>query len=191
MSTPASSSAARILIVLNWLFAADRLCRAFKLSPSPDAERVIMGLRAVAVLGLIAIPLNYVVLKRLLAIVETVRAGDPFVAANASRLHGVPWALLGLQILSVTIGAIGKAISTPAHPVHLDAGFSISGWLAVLLTFVLARVFAEGTLMREDLVGTVGDGDCRQARRPAPRSADDTDRARGPGRDDPGQPLDP
>jgi hypothetical protein len=114
-----------------------------------------MGLRAVAVLGLIAIPLNYVVLKRLLAIVETVRAGDPFVAANASRLHEIAWALLGLQILSVTIGAIGKAISTPAHPVHLDAGFSISGWLAVLLTFVLARVFAEGTLMREDLVGTV------------------------------------
>src|SRR4051812_23347210 len=175
MSTPASSSASlpiayavlRILIVLNWLFGLAILAllmvmpneqwimAAFKLSPSPDAERVIMGLRAVAVLGLIAIPLNYVVLKRLVAIVETVRAGDPFVAANASRLHEIAWALLGLQILSVTIGAIGKAISTPAHPVHLDAGFSISGWLAVLLTFVLARVFAEGTLMREDLVGTV------------------------------------
>jgi hypothetical protein len=37
----------------------------------------------------------------------------------------------------------------------LDAGFSINGWLAVLLTFLLARVFAEGTLMREDLEGTV------------------------------------
>ena len=36
-----------------------------------------------------------------------------------------------------------------------DAGFSTSGWLAVLLTFVLARVFAAGTLMREDLDGTV------------------------------------
>ena len=29
------------------------------------------------------VPLNYGVLKRLLAIVETVREGDPFVAANA------------------------------------------------------------------------------------------------------------
>ena len=29
------------------------------------------------------------------------------------------------------------------------------GWLAVLLTFLLARVFAEGTLMRDDLEGTV------------------------------------
>ena len=42
-----------------------------------------------------------------------------------------------------------------AHPVHLDAGFSINGWLAVLLIFLLARVFAEGTRMREDLKGTV------------------------------------
>ena len=175
MSTPASSSAAlpiayvvlRILIVVNWLMGAAILAllvvmpneqwimAAFKLSPSPDAERLIMGLRAVAVLGLVGIPLNYAVLKRLLAIVLTVRAGDPFVAANAHRLQAIAWALLALQLLSLVIGAIGKAVSSPAHPVHLDAGFSISGWLAVILTFLLARVFAEGTLMREDLEGTV------------------------------------
>jgi hypothetical protein len=175
MSNSVSSSAAlpiayvvlRILIVLNWLMAAVILLlllvmpnerwimSAFKLSPSPDAERLVMGMRAIAGLGLAVVPLNYVVLKRLLAIVETVRAGDPFVATNASRLRAIAWALLALQLLSVVIGAIGKTVSTPAHPVHLDAGFSINGWLAVLLTFLLARVFAEGTLMREDLVGTV------------------------------------
>jgi len=114
-----------------------------------------MGLRAIACLGLAAIPLNYVVLKRLLAIVETVRAGDPFVTTNASRLRAIAWALFALQLLSVVIGAIGKTVSTPAYPVDIDAGFSINGWLAVLLTFLLARVFAEGTLMREDLEGTV------------------------------------
>ena len=175
MSSPASSSAAlpiayvmlRILIVVNWLMVAVILAllvvlpneqwimSAFKLSPSPEAERLVMGLRAIAVLGLAVVPLNYVVLKRLLAIVETVRAGDPFVAANADRLHAIAWALLTLQLLSLVIGAIAKAVSTPAHPLHLQAGFSISGWLAVLLTFLLARVFAEGTLMREDLEGTV------------------------------------
>jgi hypothetical protein len=53
------------------------------------------------------------------------------------------------------IGAIAKSVSTPAHPLHLDAGFSINGWLVVLLTFLLARVFADGALMREDLKGTV------------------------------------
>jgi len=175
MPEPVSPSAAlpiahivlRILIILNWLMAAAILAllialpnerwimSAFKLSPSPDADRVIMGLRAVAVLGLVTIPLNYGILKRLLAMVETVRAGDPFVASNAERLRAIAWTLLALQLLSIVIGAIGKAVSTPAHPVHLDAGFSINGWLAVLLTFLLARVFAEGTLMRDDLDGTV------------------------------------
>jgi Protein of unknown function (DUF2975) len=175
MSTPAPSSAAlpiafvvlRILIVLNWVMGAAILAlllvtpneqwimSAFELSPSPEADRLIMGLRAVAVLGLAAIPLNYAVLTRLLAMVETVRAGDPFVAANASRLQAIAWTLLALQLLSIVIGAIGDSVSSPAHPVDLDAGFSINGWLAVLLTFLLARVFAEGTRMREDLEGTV------------------------------------
>jgi hypothetical protein len=176
MPNPASSPTAalpvahvvlRILIVANWLSGAAILAlllvmpnqqwimSAFKLSPSPEAERLVMGLRAIAVLGLVAIPFNHAVLKRLLAIVETVRGGDPFVAANASRLQAIAWALLAVQILSLVIGAIADAVSTPAHPVKLDAGFSISGWLAVLLTFLLARVFAEGTRMREDLEGTV------------------------------------
>jgi hypothetical protein len=158
----------RILIVLNWLFGAAILTlliativaerwtfTALGIPPSSEIRPMIMGLRAIAVLGLVAIPLNNAVLRRLLAIVETVRSGDPFVAANAYRLQTIAWVLLALQFLSLVIGGIGKAISTPSHPLHLDAGFSASGWLAVLLTFVLARVFAEGTLMREDLEGMV------------------------------------
>jgi hypothetical protein len=175
MSSRASSSAAlpiafivlRTLIVANWLMGVAILAllfalpneqwimSAFKLPPSPDTERLIMALRAIATLGLVAVPLNYIVLERLLAIVATVRLGTPFVAVNAQRLQTIAWALLALQVFSIIIGAIARSVSTPAHPVHLDAGFSINGWLAVLLTFVLARVFAEGTLMREDLEGTV------------------------------------
>ena len=175
MSTSASSSAAlpivhvvlRILVVLNWLYGAailalllatphrEWIMSAFKLSPSPEADRLILGMQAIAAIGLATVPLNYTVLERLRAIVGTVREGDPFVAANAQRLQAIAWSLLGLQLLSIAIGAIARSISTPAHPVHLDAGFSINGWLAVLLTFLLARVFAEGTLMREDIAGTV------------------------------------
>ena len=157
----------RILIVLNWLSGAAILVllvfmpheqwilSSFDLSPSPDADRLIMGLRAIAVAGLIATPVNHVLLRRLQAIVESVRAGAPFVAANASRLQAIAWALLALQLLSIVIGMIAESVSTAAHPLHFDAGFSISGWLAVLLTFVLARVFTEGALMREDLERTV------------------------------------
>jgi hypothetical protein len=175
MSRPILSSATlpiayvllRILIVVNWLGGAailallvvmpnrEWIMSSLKLSPSPEAERLVMGLRAMAVLSLAAIPLNHIILKRLLAIVETVRGGDPFVAANATRLQAIAWVLLALQILSIVIGAIAKALSSPAHPLHINAGISINGWLAVLLTFVLARVFSEGALMREDLEGTV------------------------------------
>ncbi len=175
VSRIASSSAAlpiahaglRITIVLNWVFGAaivallvvmpnERwIMTTFKLSPSAEADRLILGLRAIAITILASVPLYYVVLKRLLAIVETVRAGDPFVAANARRLQAIAWALLALQILGLVIGATAKALSSPAHPIRLDSGVSIGGWLAVLLIFVLARVFAEATCMREDLEGTV------------------------------------
>jgi len=166
MSLTVARSVLRILIIGNWVLGAAILAllmvsnqqlimAAFKLSASPETDRLILGLRAVAVLGLAGIPLHYVVLKRLLAIVQTVREGDAFAAANAVRLQAVAWALLGIQILSIVIGGIAKAVSSPAHPLHLDAGFSIGGWLAVLLTFLLARVFAEGAHMRQDLEGTV------------------------------------
>ena len=174
MSRRVSSSAAlpiahavlRILLIGNWLYGAAILIplliakehwimAAFKLSPSPETERLVMSMRVIAVLGLAAVPLNYIILKRLLAMVETVRAGNPFVAANAFRLQAIAWALLLLQLLSMIIGGIINTVSTSAHPLRANTGFSISGWLAVLLTFLLARVFAEGTLMREDLEGTV------------------------------------
>ena len=164
---PIANAVLRILIVLNWMMGVaiavmlivptkKWIMRAFAISPSPDADRLILGLQLIAVIGLIGLPLNYIVLKRLLAIVETVRSGDPFVAAHADRLQAIAWALLGLQLLSLSVGAIANAVSTPAHPVHFNhAGFSINGWLTVLLTFLLARVFAHGALMREDLEGTV------------------------------------
>ncbi len=175
MSNAVSSSAAlpiayvvlRVLIVLNWMMVVAILAllfvlpnerwilSAFDLSPSPEAQRLVMGMRVIAVLGLVAIPMNHAVLKRLLAIVETVRAGDPFVAVNASRLQAIAWVLLALQILGLVVDAIAKSVAPPGRPIYLDAGFSINGWLAVFLTFLLARVFAEGTRMREDLDGTV------------------------------------
>ena len=158
----------RTLIVLNWFFGAcilallifsiinePFLLRALELGSRSENPSLVIGIRAIAALGLLSIPLNHAILKRLLAMVATVRAGDPFVAANAYRLQAIAWVLLALQILGLIIAAVAKAISTPEHPLHLDAGFSINGWLAVLLTFILARVFAEGTLMREDLEGTV------------------------------------
>ena len=165
---PVAHLGLRALIVLNWAYGAVVLAilvgmvaagqwtlMALGIPAAAQSQALIMGMRAIAALGLLAVPLNLAVLRRLLAMVETVRAGDAFVAANADRLQVIAWCLLGQQLLSVAIGLIAKFVSTPAHPLHLDAGFSPSGWLAVILTFVLARVFAEGARMRDDLEGTV------------------------------------
>ena len=157
----------RALIVLNWLLFAAVLVLLFvmphahwlivslKLTPGPEATRILWGMRAIAAIGLVTIPLYHLILTRLLAIVETARAGDPFVAANAARLQAIAWVLIGLQVCGVVIAIIVRMISTPAHPINISAGPSIAGLLAILLTFVLARVFAEGARMRADLEGTV------------------------------------
>ena len=158
----------RILVVLNWIYGIAILglvifansnptwfMKAIDVPEGIEPRPIMMGLTAIALLGVLAVPLNHLILTRLLRMVETVRAGDPFVAANAYRLQAIAWCLLALQLLSITIAATGKSIASKNFPLHLDAGFSVNGWLAVILTFVLARVFAEGTLMREDLDGTV------------------------------------
>ena len=165
---PTAYAILRVLIALNWLYAAcllvllslsfidePFLMKALKLASPAENPVMVNGVRAIAAIGIASVPLNLAMLNRLVAMVRTVRAGDPFVAANAYRLQAIAWVLLALQLISLVIWAIGKAVSTPAHPLHLDAGFSPAGWLAVVMTFVLARVFAEGTLMREDLEGTV------------------------------------
>jgi hypothetical protein len=158
----------RILIVLNWLYGAAVLglvifanaypawfMKAIDVPAGVEPKPIMIGLTAIATLGVLAVPLNHLILTRLLRMVETVGRGDPFVAANAYRLQAIAWALLALQLLSMAIGFIGKAIASKEFPLHLDAGFSVNGWLCVVLAFVLARVFAEGALMREDLEGTI------------------------------------
>lgn len=165
---PIADAGLRILIVLNWVYGAIVLAllvgmftagqwtmTALGVAPAVQSGSLLTGMRAIAALGLVAVPLNLAVLKRLVAMIQSVRANDPFVAANANRLQEIAWFLLGQQMLSLIIWLIGKSVSTSGFSLHLNAGFSPSGWLAVILTFVLARVFAAGALMREDLQGTV------------------------------------
>src|SRR5512139_2865060 len=145
----------RILVVLNWVFAACVLVllaftfvnepwtmKALGVTGMSDALQVMWAMRGIAALGVIAAVPNYMILKRLMKMVDTVRAGDPFLAANAYRLHAIAWLLVAMQLISMTIAVIGRIISTAEHPFRLDAGFSVNSWLAIILCFVLARVFA-------------------------------------------------
>ena len=65
------------------------------------------------------------------------------------------WWVLAGEVLRLLVGAIAWSVSRYVQPLHMHVGFSFAPWLAVLLLFVLARVFDEGTRMRDDLEGTV------------------------------------
>ena len=149
----------RALIALNLLaglFVLGLLITSFVAEPffvkamkiTPGA--MVLSGRLIMLLGLASVPLAHILLTRLLAIVGTVGSGDPFVALNAQRLRKCAWALLGLEGMHLAVGAVSAAGS-----IDVDWDYSPTGLLAVLLLFVLARVFAEGSRMRADLEGTV------------------------------------
>jgi len=135
--------------------AEDARMASLGVKPAVDREAMVRGMRLVAFVGILAVPLAHVILKRLLSIVETVRAGDPFIIENARRLQTIATTLLGMQLLHVVIGVIAARTRSAVQELDINWSFSITPWLAVLLLFVLARVFEHGARMRADLEGTV------------------------------------
>ena len=131
------------------------IMRALGVRPADAYPALHMGLRLIMVIGICGVPVVHFVLARLLAIVESVGLGNPFVDANAVRLQAIAWALLALELMRVAVSAIAATASSAAVPLHFKYDFSLTPWLAVLLLFVLARVFEQGAHMREDLEGTV------------------------------------
>jgi len=136
------------------LVAEEFVMKALGVKPVGDSSLLIPGARAIMVIGILSVPLAHLILARLLAIVETVGLG-PFIADNAGRLRTMGWALLGLELLHIFLGVVAAVASSPAEPIGVGWSFSATRWLAVLLLFVLARVFEQGTRMREDLEGTI------------------------------------
>jgi hypothetical protein len=137
------------------LVADTFVMRALGVPPALSGPMLFIGMRLIMVIGICAVPIVHFILTRLRMIVETVSTGNPFVAANAARLQAIAWALLALELTHYAVGAVAASISSAGLPLDITWGFSLTRWLAVLLLFVLARVFEEGARMREDLEGTV------------------------------------
>ena len=97
----------------------------------------------------------HIVLSRLLSIVDTVRAGDPFIIENARRLQTIAQTVLATQVLHLLIGFVVSRTRSQVQQLDINWSFSITPWITVLLLFVLARVFEYGARMRADLEGTV------------------------------------
>jgi len=141
------------------LVRPDFIYAALKVEPGALGNKLVACLLAVTIIGIAGAGLVHFVLRHLRAMVETVRDGDPFVAGNARRLQSIAWLVLAGEGLRLAVGAVIYTATPIAKAVGIDMDieiqFSLAPWLAVLLLFVLAGVFAHGATLREDLEGTV------------------------------------
>jgi hypothetical protein len=142
-------------LILSFAFEGIILERLASNSGADEARSLLALMRVILVISLLTVPLAAIVLSRLLSIVEAVRGGEPFVRDNARRLTIIAWGLLGIQLLDLVFGAVVMSVDGSDGERLGGWTFSMTGWLAVLLLFVLARVFEEGARMRDDIAGTI------------------------------------
>ena len=144
-----------LALLVTSLVAAESLMRALGMGAEIGNASFELSMRLVMVLGIVAVIVTQMVLVRLLAIVDTVRVGNPFIVQNAVRLQQIAWAVLAGEVIHLVIVIVAANMSTAATPIDIRWKMSITRWLVVLLLFVLARVFETGARMREDLEGTI------------------------------------
>jgi hypothetical protein len=142
------------IMLIASLVAPEFLFSALGVRAAPWAPATL-AMRGIMVVGVAGAFVAHQILTGLLLIVESVRAGDPFILDNAARLNTIAWWLLGAELLHLLVFVLASMASTPSQPFDIDWTFSFTPWIAVLLLFVLARVFAQGARMREDIEGTV------------------------------------
>ncbi|WP_267381506.1 MULTISPECIES: DUF2975 domain-containing protein [unclassified Sphingomonas] len=141
-------------LVGTWIspgFYRDTLVRA---DPAVDVAAALTGIRLLMLIGVAMTMATDRLLVPLAGVIASAGHGDPFIPNNADRLRRIGWALLALQLLDLPCTLLARywpslGSAAPA------GGISVGGWLATLMVFVLARVFATGSLMRDDLSGTV------------------------------------
>ena len=122
-----------------------QLTGAEGMTPAQKLIATRIAIAGAVVCSALALP----VLRWLLAIVDSTRAGDPFVPGNGLRLQRIGWAMLAINVVAhlmetaVTRGYVG--IPRP----------TLAGLMTVLMIFVLARIVETGSLMRAELKDTV------------------------------------
>lgn len=155
---------------LNWIAAAlfmaffglllvdpegfrDTIFSGFDAEPTSRAaiERYLFGI--LALVPPMAVAVHYI-LTRLAGLVRDAAAGAAFTDTNARRLSAIGWAVLAINLADLLYGWLSVRASE-ATGEYFGWSLSLTGWIAVPMLFVLARVFREGATMREDLAGTV------------------------------------
>ena len=141
-------------LILSWIFAALLPTFLARSNPGVDANWELTGLRLLMLVGLVTAVATDRLLTALRQVVASAGIGDPFLAANGRRLRTIGWSLLVLQLLDIPVALLGRFFPDLGSTGPTGC-ISIGGWIAVLMVFVLSRVFAAGSVMRDELEATV------------------------------------
>jgi hypothetical protein len=158
----------RILNWLNWGFGIpivimgivggfvfpDQLLAVAERSGTESPAALLSYVQIAFIATIPVIWLAHLIFTRLIAMIDSIPGGDVFSLTNADRLRTVAWALLGTQVIDLGVGLFSQYLSETSGE-YLGWSFGMTGWIAVLLLFVLSGIFREGAAMREELEGTV------------------------------------
>lgn len=148
-----------VLLLLSWIFSPQFAAWLAQSTPERDVLSKMTGMRWEILLGIAMSLATDRLFAALAQVIASASAGDPFILTNARRLQTIGWALLALQLLDFPAALLGRfypslGSAAPSGTVTIGP-FSVGGWISVLMVFVLSRVFAAGSEMREELEGTV------------------------------------
>lgn len=115
----------------------------------------IWALALIPALTAVIAVLGFYFLRHLYRIIGTVGEGDPFVPDNAVRLQLMGWISVAVHVVAIPTAALAKWTQAVTRDMHFQVDLPLAGLFLALILFILARVFREGTRMREDLEGTV------------------------------------
>jgi hypothetical protein len=138
----------------SWIFPGWFAAWIGQTVPAAGVASALAGMRQLALIGVIEAVATDRLLVTLAQMIATVSAGDTFILANARRLRTIGWYLVVLQLSNIPAALLGKVYPAMGSAAP-NPDFSVGGWIAVLMVFVLSRVFAAGAAMRDDLEGTV------------------------------------
>ena len=138
-----------------WAFSGRNVVLAANQGMELTARDAATALSVLIVAGLILLALAFQFLRKLVAIIDSVQDGSPFIPENAARLRAMGWIALAFQGMSLLAvpAEIWLARIVPRMPVQIH--FTLFGVLVALLLFVLARVFDRGIALERDVEGTV------------------------------------
>ena len=128
-----------------------------ELASNAVPSEALWALVLVVLLVAVITALGFLFFRHMHRMVGTVGQGDPFIPDNARRLNAMGWIVVAVQGLCIPLVAVLRWLERMTEKIHsgADSSLDLEAILLALILFILARVFREGTRLRDEVEGTV------------------------------------